>query len=68
MKQLQKLSSELHRITSYTTIMAQLAQDGSHTALDTAQLQQVFADIASVTGTAFAEIEMIIANDIALQA
>lgn len=57
---LQNLSDELHRITSYTGLMAQLAQDGNKTKIETVQLQQIFEDIATVTGKAYAELETII--------
>lgn len=65
---LQPISNELHRITSYTAIMAQLAQDGTHSTIEVIQLQQIFADIAKVTGVAFAEIEAMIINEAILQA
>ncbi len=60
---LQNLSDELHRITSYTGLMAQLAQDGNKTKIETMQLQQIFEDIATVTAKAYAELETIINSE-----
>lgn len=62
-QQLHTVSSELNRITNYTAVMAKLANQGSKADIDTAQLQAIFADIANVTGWAYAEMQNIINND-----
>ena len=62
-QQLHTVSSELNRITNYTSVMAKLANHGLKTELDTAQLQAIFADIANVTGWAYSEMQSIINND-----
>ena len=62
-QQLQTVSSELNRITNYTAVMAKLANQGLKTELDTQQLQAIFADIANVTGLAYAEMQSIINDD-----
>ena len=62
-QQLQTVSHELNRITNYTAVMAKLANQGLKTDIDTAQLQAIFADIANVTGLAYAEMQNIINND-----
>jgi len=62
-QQLHTVSSELNRITNYTAVMAKLANQGLKADIDTAQLQAIFADIANVTGWAYAEMQNIINND-----
>lgn len=62
-QQLQTVSSELNRITNYTSVMAKLANQGFKTEMDTQQLQAIFADIANVTGWAYAEMQTLINND-----
>ena len=62
-QQLHTVSSELNRITNYTAVMAKLANQGLKADIDTAQLQTIFADIANVTGWAYAEMQNIINND-----
>ena len=62
-QQLHTVSSELNRITNYTAVMAKLADQGLKADIDTAQLQAIFADIAKVTGLAYAEIQSIINDD-----
>ena len=62
-QQLHTVSSELNRITNYTAVMAKLADQGLKADIDTAQLQAIFADIANVTGWAYAEMQNIINND-----
>ncbi len=62
-QQLHTVSSELNRITNYTAVMAKLANQGLKADIDTAQLQAIFADIANVTGWAYAEMQSIINND-----
>lgn len=62
-QQLHTVSSELNRITNYTAVMAKLANQGLKADIDTAQLQAIFADIANVTGLAYAEIQSIINDD-----
>ena len=57
------ISSELLRISSYAGVMSRLANNGNSTKVDTAQLQAIFADIANVTGWAYAEMQNIINND-----
>ena len=57
------ISSELLRISSYAGVMSRLANNGNSTKVDTAQLQAIFADIANVTGWAYAEIQSIINDD-----
>lgn len=61
--QLQTISNELHRINSYTGVMAKLAADGHKTQLDMGQLQKILDDVAKVTGWAYAEMETIINRD-----
>ena len=62
-QQLHTVSSELNRITNYTAVMAKLANQGLKADIDTAQLQAIFADIANVTGLAYAEMQSIINDD-----
>lgn len=62
-QQLHTVSSELNRITNYTAVMAKLANQGLKADIDTAQLQAIFADIANVTGWAYAEMQNIINDD-----
>ncbi len=62
-QQLHTVSHELNRITNYTAVMAKLANQGLKADIDTAQLQAIFADIANVTGLAYAEIQSIINDD-----
>ena len=62
-QQLHTVSSELNRITNYTAVMAKLANQGLKADIDTAQLQAIFADIANVTGLAYAEMQCIINDD-----
>ena len=62
-QQLHTISSELNRITNYTAVMAKLANQGLKTEIDTQQLQAIFADIANVTGWAYAEMQTLINND-----
>ena len=62
-QQLHTVSHELSRITNYTAVMAKLANQGLKADIDTAQLQAIFADIANVTGLAYAEIQSIINDD-----
>lgn len=62
-QQLHTVSHELNRITNYTAVMAKLANQGLKADIDTAQLQAIFADIAKVTGLAYAEIQSIINDD-----
>lgn len=62
-QQLQTVSSELNRITNYTSVMAKLANQGFKTEMDTQQLQAIFADIANATGWAYAEMQTLINND-----
>ena len=62
-QQLHTVSHELNRITNYTAVMAKLANQGLKTEIDTQQLQAIFADIANVTGWAYAEMQTLINND-----
>ena len=62
-QQLHTVSHELNRITNYTAVMAKLANQGLKADIDTAQLQAIFADIANVTGWAYAEMQNIINDD-----
>jgi hypothetical protein len=60
---LQNISDELQRITSYTALLAKLAENGFQAQLESQQLQAVFADISKVTGCAYAEIQDIISTN-----
>lgn len=51
------VSSELLRISSYAGVMSKLAQSGESKTIEFAQLQTIFDDVSKVTGWAYTHLE-----------